>query len=130
MASGGAVRGADGRWLSSKVVEAIKRGRSPDLTPEQICEAAAPLPRLIAGEHEHRHFRDDGRGYVVHRHRVRSERHGHPTLGLAFTLLAWPWAGWRRVGGAAVYVGTVGVFVGFGVVLLLGFWHFAQTVQR
>jgi hypothetical protein len=124
-----AIRGADGRFLSPRVRDAIARGRSPDLTPEQIREAAAPIPlqRAVAGEHVHRHYRDDGRGYVSHQHRVRSERHSHPALGLALVSLRWIGFSWGRLGGAVVYVGTTAVFVGFGVMALLGWWFWVRA---
>lgn len=80
-------------------------------------------------DHEHRHFRDDGRGYVSHRHPVRSERHGHPAIGLAFTLLTWRWAGWRRARGAAVYVGTVALYVGLAAAALVGLVGFVRVIR-
>jgi hypothetical protein len=148
-------RAANGRFLSRKVREAIDCDRSPELTPEQIAEAQAPMParsaesstagsayavdgsasraiplrRAVAGEHVHRHYRDDGRGYVSHQHRVRSERHSHPTLGLALVSLRWIGFSWTRVGGAVIYVGTVAVYVGLALAALIGWLYFARTIR-
>ncbi|HEV8670963.1 MAG TPA: hypothetical protein VGS01_09545 [Candidatus Limnocylindria bacterium] len=87
------------------------------------------MKRAVAGEHKHRHFEMSGKGVVEHQHRVTSERHSHPALGLAFVSLRWIGFSWPRLGGSVLYVGTAAVYVGLALIVLLGWWFFARTVR-
>jgi len=85
--------------------------------------------RAFAPEYRHRHYRDDGRGLIEHRHEVRSTRHGHPALGLLMVRLTWIGFSWTRAGGFVVYVGTIAVYVGLALMTLIGWLYFARTVR-
>jgi len=96
--------------------------------PNSDGSPAIPLRRAVAGETTHRHFRNDGRGVTEHQHGVRSERHGHPAEGLALVRLRWIGFSWTRAAGSIVHVGTVGVYVGFALMWLIGAWYFTAAI--
>jgi hypothetical protein len=92
--------------------------------------AAIRPMRAAVGEHVHRHYRNDGRGYVSHQHVCRSERHSHPGIGLALVHMTWVTWSWRRFGGSMVYLAEIVLWVGLGAAAVLGLAIFARTLAR
>jgi hypothetical protein len=86
--------------------------------------------RAIAGEHVHRHYRNDGRGYVSHQHVCRSERHSHPGQELAFVHMVWTTWSWHRALGSAIYLVEVLLWVALASSAVLGWFFFVRTLAH
>lgn len=98
------------------------------MTVGRISTGTRTPARAVYGEHRHRHYDLTGRrGFVEHQHPVRSERHGHEGLGLVH--LAWVAWRWRRLGGIAVSLATVALFVGLTALAVSGWWFFVRDAK-